>query len=94
MKKALALTLVCIFGNQAMAGGTIGGVPPSVHVEMNEFQLMAMEALKDGELVFQDETMEAEILDFKDRTMVFRSKADPSKVMTVKGTPAASADRP
>jgi hypothetical protein len=85
MKKALALALVCIFGNQAMAGGTIGGVPPSMHIEMEDFQRMAMEALRDGEFLFQAETMKAESLDFKDRTMVFRSKADPSKTLTVKG---------
>jgi hypothetical protein len=39
--------------------------------------------------------MKADILDlFKDRTMVFRSKVDPSKVVTVKGNAAPSADHP
>jgi hypothetical protein len=93
MKKTLALALVCIFGNQAMAGGTIGGVPPSMRVEMEDFQKMAMDALRDGEFLFQAEAMKAESLDFKDRTMVFRSKADPSKTLTVKGM-EPNVDRP
>jgi hypothetical protein len=92
MKKALAL-MVFGFCGQALAGGTIGGVPPSMHVEMEEFQKMAMEALRDGEFLFQEDAMKAEILDFKDRTMVFRSKADPSKTLTVKGS-NPSADHP
>lgn len=75
----------CLLGHQAFAGGMIGGVPPSMHIEMEEFQRMAMEALRDGEFLFQAEAMKAESLDFKDRTMVFRSKADPSKTLTVKG---------
>ncbi len=85
--KALALLIAFGFCGRALAGGTIGGVPPSVAVDAVEFARIAAEAVRGMDVVIDDELMQPETLDFKERTLTVRSRVDPSKIVQVKVNP-------
>ncbi len=88
MKKALVLAAVwCLFGNQVFAGGMIGGIPPSVAVDATEFARIAHDAIRGIDVMIDDELMQPETMNFKERTIMMRSRVEPSKTVQVKVNP-------
>jgi hypothetical protein len=86
--KVLALALIAFgFCGRALAGGTIGGVPPSVMVDAIEFARIAADAVRGMDVTIDDELMLPETLNFKERTITMRSKTDPEKTVHVKVLP-------